>query len=252
MLYFFFSDLSLEEVETERAYFNYFFYCFFPNQISFQQKQVIGFLFSTSKNLICQQVDQLMTYLTQQFPINHLEDKKPIYFYFLVLAVILLELLGESSSSFSTLCFPETTSNQTASFIQEKKLREKIDTIFSNSRKKVQLSQYLSQLIQHLLQTEMKEQLLIHLQITKPFTGNYHLQSHLQKLFRNEAIKIIECPEHADLIITDQHEKISAETETFYLDTNHDTVLFGELIKAIQELYMKKRYENKTKSVGQK
>lgn len=109
-----------EEVETERAYFNYFFYCFFPNQISFQQKQVIGFLFSTSKNLICQQVDQLMTYLTQQFPINHLEDKKPIYFYFLVLAVILLELLGESSSSFSTLCFPETTSNQTASFIQEK------------------------------------------------------------------------------------------------------------------------------------
>ncbi len=125
-----------EEVETERAYFNYFFYCFFPNQISFQQKQVIGFLFSTSKNLICQQVDQLMTYLTQQFPINHLEDKKPIYFYFLVLAVILLELLGESSSSFSTLCFPETTSNQTASFIQEKKLREKIDTIFSNSRKK--------------------------------------------------------------------------------------------------------------------
>lgn len=243
---------TCEEVETERAYFNYFFYCFFPNQISFQQKQVIGFLFSTSKNLICQQVDQLMTYLTQQFPINHLEDKKPIYFYFLVLAVILLELLGESSSSFSTLCFPETTSNQTASFIQEKKLREKIDTIFSNSRKKVQLSQYLSQLIQHLLQTEMKEQLLIHLQITKPFTGNYHLQSHLQKLFRNEAIKIIECPEHADLIITDQHEKISAETETFYLDTNHDTVLFGELIKAIQELYMKKRYENKTKSVGQK
>ena len=243
---------TCEEVETERAYFNYFFYCFFPNQISFQQKQVIGFLFSTSKNLICQQVDQLMTYLTQQFPINHLEDKKPIYFYFLVLAVILLELLGESSSSFSTLCFPETTSNQTASFIQEKKLREKIDTIFSNSRKKVQLSQYLSQLIQHLLQTEMKEQLLIHLQITKPFTGNYHLQDHLQKLFRNEAIKIIECPKHADLIITDQHEKISAETETFYLDTNHDTVLFGELIKAIQELYMKKRYENKTKSVGQK
>ncbi|MCS5464519.1 hypothetical protein NWO25_05895 [Enterococcus lactis] len=42
------------------------------------------------------------------------------------------------------------------------------------------------------------------------------------------------------MIITDQHEKISAETETFYLDTNHDTVLFGELIKAIQELYMKK------------
>ena len=71
-----------EEVETERAYFNYFFYCFFPNQISFQQKQVIGFLFSTSKNLICQQVDQLMTYLTQQFPINHLEDKKPILFLF--------------------------------------------------------------------------------------------------------------------------------------------------------------------------
>ncbi|ELB54582.1 hypothetical protein OKO_01838 [Enterococcus faecium EnGen0056] len=213
---------------------------------------MIGFLFSTSKNLICQQVDQLMTYLTQQFPINHLEDKKPIYFYFLVLAVILLELLCESSSSFSTLCFPETTSNQTASFIQEKKLREKIDTIFSNSRKKVQLSQYLIQLIQHLLHTEMKEQLLIHLQITKPFTGNYHLQDHLQKLFRNEAIKIIECPKHADLIITDQHEKISAETETFYLDTNHDTVLFGELIKAIQELYMKKRYENKTKSVGQK
>ncbi len=32
--------------------------------------------------------------------------------------------------------------------------------------------------------------------------------------------------QHADLIITDQHEKISAETETFYLDTNHDTVLF--------------------------
>ncbi|MCS5464518.1 hypothetical protein NWO25_05890 [Enterococcus lactis] len=31
-------------------------------------------------------------------------------------------------------------------------------------------------MIQHLLQTEMKEQLLIHLQITKPFTGNYHLQ----------------------------------------------------------------------------
>ena len=77
-----------------------------------------------------------MTYLTQQFPINHLEDKKPIYFYFLVLAVILLELLGESSSSFSTLCFPETTSNQTASFIQEKKLREKMTQFFQTLEKK--------------------------------------------------------------------------------------------------------------------
>ncbi len=71
-----------------------------------------------------------MTYLTQQFPINHLEDKKPIYFYFLVLAVILLELLGESSSSFSTLCFPETTSNQTASFIQEKIKRKNRHNFF--------------------------------------------------------------------------------------------------------------------------
>ena len=122
-----------EEVETERAYFNYFSIVFSKSNF-IPTKQVIGFLFSTSKNLICQQVDQLMTYLTQQFPINHLEDKKPIYFYFLVLAVILLELLGESSSSFSTLCFPETTSNQTASFIQEK-IKRKIDTIFQTLEK---------------------------------------------------------------------------------------------------------------------
>ncbi|MFP9210049.1 M protein trans-acting positive regulator, partial [Enterococcus faecalis] len=80
-----------EETETERAYFNYFFYCFFPNQISFRQKQEIGFLFSTSKNLICRQVGQLMTYLTQQFPLNHLENKIPIYFYFLVLGVVFFE-----------------------------------------------------------------------------------------------------------------------------------------------------------------
>ncbi|HAR1321298.1 TPA: M protein trans-acting positive regulator [Enterococcus faecium] len=236
-----------EETETERAYFNYFFYCFFPNQISFRQKQEIGFLFSTSKNLICRQVGQLMTYLTQQFPLNHLENKIPIYFYFLVLAVVFFELLGESSSSFSTLCFPEATSNHSSSFIQEKKLREKIDTIFSKNGERNQISQYLSQLIQHLLQTETKEQLLIHLQITKQFTGNYHLQSHLQQLFRKDAVKITAYSEHADLIITDQHEKISDETETFYLDTTHNTVLFGELIKAVHELYMKKSYENKTK-----
>ncbi|RBS54059.1 hypothetical protein EA99_01854 [Enterococcus faecium] len=212
-----------EETETERAYFNYFFYCFFPNQISFRQKQEIGFLFSTSKNLICRQVGQLMTYLTQQFPLNHLENKIPIYFYFLVLAVVFFELLGESSSSFSTLCFPEATSNHSSSFIQEKKLREKIDTIFSKNGERNQISQYLSQLIQHLLQTETKEQLLIHLQITKQFTGNYHLQSHLQQLFRKDAVKITAYSEHADLIITDQHEKISDETETFYLDTTHNT-----------------------------
>ncbi|OOL69642.1 M protein trans-acting positive regulator [Enterococcus faecium] len=236
-----------EETETERAYFNYFFYCFFPNQISFRQKQEIGFLFSTSKNLICRQVGQLMTYLTQQFPLNHLENKIPIYFYFLVLAVVFFELLGESSSSFSTLCFPEATSNHSSSFIQEKKLREKIDTIFSKNGERNQISQYLSQLIQHLLQTETKEQLLIHLQITKQFTGNYHLQSHLQQLFRKDAVKITAYSEHADLIITDQHEKISDETETFYLDTTHNTVLFGKLIKAVHELYMKKGYENKTK-----
>lgn len=76
-----------------------------------------------------------MTYLTQQFPLNHLENKIPIYFYFLVLAVVFFELLGESSSSFSTLCFPEATSNHSSSFIQEKKLREKIDTIFSKMGK---------------------------------------------------------------------------------------------------------------------
>ena len=95
-------------------------------------------------------------------------------------------------------------------------------------------------MIQHLLQTETKEQLLIHLQITKQFTGNYHLQSHLQQLFRKDAVKITAYSEHADLIITDQHEKISDETETFYLDTTHNTVLFGKLIKAVHELYMKK------------
>ncbi|MGC2986371.1 M protein trans-acting positive regulator, partial [Enterococcus faecium] len=83
-----------EETETERAYFNNFFYCFFPNLISFRQKQEIGFLFSTSKNLFCRQVGQLMTYLTQQFPLNHLEKKIPINLYFLVLAVVFFELLG--------------------------------------------------------------------------------------------------------------------------------------------------------------
>ena len=57
--------------------------------------------------------------------------------------------------------------------------------------------------------------------------------------------KITAYSEHADLIITDQHEKISDETETFYLDTTHNTVLFGKLIKAVHELYMKKGYENK-------
>ncbi|HAP9373262.1 TPA: M protein trans-acting positive regulator, partial [Enterococcus faecium] len=117
----------------------------------------------------------------------------------------------------------------------------------SKNGERNQISQYLSQLIQHLLQTETKEQLLIHLQITKQFTGNYHLQSHLQQLFRKDAVKITAYSEHADLIITDQHEKISDETETFYLDTTHNTVLFGKLIKAVHELYMKKGYENKTK-----
>ena len=75
-----------EETETERAYFNYFSIVF-PNQISFRQKQEIGFIFH-KQNLICRQVGQLMTYLTQQFPLNHLENKIPIYFYFLVLAVV--------------------------------------------------------------------------------------------------------------------------------------------------------------------
>ncbi|BDP81576.1 hypothetical protein EfmAA290_22520 [Enterococcus faecium] len=144
-------------------------------------------------------------------------------------------------------CFPDHFDNHSSSFIQEKKLREKIDTIFSKNGERNQISQYLSQLIQHLLQTETKEQLLIHLQITKQFTGNYHLQSHLQQLFRKDAVKITAYSEHADLIITDQHEKISDETETFYLDTTHNTVLFGKLIKAVHELYMKKGYENKTK-----
>ncbi len=76
-----------EETETERAYFNYFSIVFSKSNL-FSTKQEIGFLFSTSKNLICRQVGQLMTYLTQQFPLNHLENKIPIYFYFLVLAVV--------------------------------------------------------------------------------------------------------------------------------------------------------------------
>lgn len=62
----------------------------------------------------------------------------------------------------------------------------------------------------------------------------------MQQLFRKDAVKITAYSEHADLIITDQHEKISDETETFYLDTTHNTVLFGKLIKAVHELYMKK------------
>ncbi len=76
-----------EETETERAYFNYFFYCFFQIKSLFDKKQEIGFIFH-KQNLICRQVGQLMTYLTQQFPLNHLENKIPIYFYFLVLAVV--------------------------------------------------------------------------------------------------------------------------------------------------------------------
>ncbi|MBR8695332.1 hypothetical protein I8F73_01065 [Enterococcus faecalis] len=91
---------------------------------------MIGFLFSTSKNLICQlsrSIDDLLN--STGFYSIIWEDKKPIYFYFLVLAVILLELLGESSSSFSTLCFHETTSRQAASFVQEK-LREKSTQFF--------------------------------------------------------------------------------------------------------------------------
>lgn len=39
-----------EETETERAYFNYFSIVF-PNQISFRQKQEIGFYFPQAKTL---------------------------------------------------------------------------------------------------------------------------------------------------------------------------------------------------------
>ncbi|MEY8445852.1 helix-turn-helix domain-containing protein [Enterococcus ratti] len=224
-------------VQNEILYFNFLLCYFFPNLIPEEQKTLFGYEFSKSNHPICRHVSFLVKKLAEYFPTIASVEKKYYYHYLIMMLTAFILLFEEKYEYFYALYFPNINSIIDGEDQQWEKIQEIIDTAFLNYPNKQLLINPLSRLIYTLLKTEEKKELVVHIQMNKMASGNYHIRNRLKNIFNDQFLHITENPEQADLIITDCFDSQQQTAEIFYLDPNRENELWLHLLHLIQRLH---------------
>ena len=235
-----FKLLPHEAAIDELLHFNFLIYCFFPNLISSQQKSLIGYTLTNKRNRLCIQITLLTKELAQAFPVISSSEKRFFYNYYLMLSLVSILMLGNTTPFFYSLHFPKSALEVDESNEQIQLIKHIISEVFHDHPKKSLIIYYLSSLIYNLLQSETNEKLLIYVQMNKTLTGNYHIQNRLRQLFDEKMIRLTENPEQADLIVTDWFDKFHQTSKIFYLDPSKEKDLWVDIVTKIQQLYVNK------------
>lgn len=235
-----FKLLPHEAAIDELLHFNFLIYCFFPNLISSQQKSLIGYTLTNKRNRLCIQITLLTKELAQAFPVISSSEKRFFYNYYLMLSLVSILMLGNTTPFFYSLHFPKSALEVDESNEQIQLIKHIISEVFHDHPKKSLIIYYLSSLIYNLLQSETNEKLLIYVQMNKTLTGNYHIQNRLRQVFDEKMIRLTENPEQADLIVTDWFDKFHQTSKIFYLDPSKEKDLWVDLVTKIQQLYVNK------------
>ncbi|HGF7175377.1 helix-turn-helix domain-containing protein [Enterococcus hirae] len=226
-------------VQNEVLYFNFLLCYFFPNLIPEQQKTLFGYEFSKSNHSLCRQVSFLIKKIAESFPSISAGEKKYYYHYLIMMLTTFIFLFQEKIDYFHALYYPSENMKIDASDQRLKKIQMIIADTFTSQPSQNLLHEHLSRLIYTLLKSEENKKLAIHLQISKVFSGNYHIEKLLKNIFNHQFLQITENPEEADLIVTDWFDTQQQTADIFYLDPEREDELWLHLFHLIQRLHQK-------------